>query len=194
MFSCPTSVSSIFPRAGGRGIRLRHTVAHHLKGIDGGCLLLLGLLQLLARFLIVFVAHQLLVVQALHTGIVGLHLTQVDVGQTHAALSTRELSHIGNHLHLRNDLALLHHVARLFHQLGNDTADLGFHVHLVAGFYLARNDGGLLQVALSGCELRIDNLLGLALLPEEHEGSDENQCDNCCDNQFAVLFHIFWFF
>ena len=56
------------------------------------------------------------------------------------------------------------------------------------------DDGGLLDTVLFRSELVVDGLLWLALLPEEHEGSDENQRDNRCDDQFAVLFHNYLVF
>ena len=127
-------------------------------------------------------------------GKVILHLTQIDVGQAHPALGTRQRAHVGDDFHLGYDLALLHTVARLLEQLGDDAADLGLDVHLIAWLYLASDDGGFLNVLPSRCELRIDHRLGLALLPEEHERSDENGGNDSCHNQLDVLLHTIFMF
>jgi hypothetical protein len=39
----------------------------------------------------------------------------------------------------------------------------------------------------------IDNSLWLTFLPEEYEGTDEDDCHDSGNDEFAVLFHIFLF-
>ena len=127
---------------------------------------------------------EFLVVEVLLALEIGLRLLQVDLSQAYTHFCTRELAHIGNHLYLGDDVASIDIVARHLVELGDDTRDLRLDVDLVARFDLTCDDGGLLDTVEFRGELVVDHFLGLALLPQEHEGSDENQRDNRCDDQF----------
>ena len=93
--------------------------------------------------------------------VVNLCLLQIDVSQTHTGLRTGKLSHVGNHLHLGDDLTLLHVLTSLLVNLGDDTRYLRLHVHLVTRFNLTRDNGGLLHLVHGGRKLTVHNFLGL---------------------------------
>ena len=123
-----------------------------------------------------------------------LGLLQVDVSQTYTALCRAELSHVRNNLYLGYHLASLHILTSLLVYIRDNTGDLWFHIDLIAGLYLTRDDGCVTQRIELGCKLAIHRFFGLALLPEEHERSNENQGNNGRDNQFAVLLHNYIIF
>ena len=153
---------------------------------------MLCLIQSLLALVVFIGRDEFLVIQVLLALVIYLGLFQINVCQAHTHLSRRELTHIGNHLHFRNHLSLLHKLSGFFQQFGDDTRDLRLHVYLVARFDLTCDDSGLLDAVQLRCELVVDNFLGLALLPEEHERSDENQRDNRSDDQFTVPFHNYF--
>ena len=150
---------------------------------------MLGLIQGLLTLVVLISRDELLIVKVLLALEVNLSLFQVNLCQSYTHLCRRELAHIRNHLHLGDHLSLLHILSWFLQQFSDDTRDLRFHVHLVARLDLTCDDRCLLDILHLRRKLVVDNFLGLAFLPEEHECSDENQSDNGCDNQFAVLFH-----
>ena len=104
-----------------------------------------SLVQRHLAFVILIGTDQLLVVEVLHTLEIGLGLLEVNFCQTHTHLSTRQLSHVRNHLDLGNHVASIDIVAWLLQQFRDDTRDLRLDIHLIARFYLTRDNGGFLD-------------------------------------------------
>ena len=151
---------------------------------------MLGLLQSLLALIIFISRYELLLVEVLLTLEICLRLFQVDFRQTHTHLGRAQLSHLRHHLHLGNHITRIHEITCLLVKFSDDTRNLRLDVDLITRLNLTCDNGRLLDVLRLWGELIVDDLLGLALLPQEHECSDENQRDNSSDNQFSVLFHI----
>ena len=168
----------------------RHAVADDLQGFHGGGVLFLGLLEGLGHLLEGLGAHELLVEQVLLAVVVGLGLLEVHLGQADAALGGAQLAHLGDDLELRDDLVLLDRLAGFLVQLGHDAADLGFHVHLVPGLDLARDDGGFGDGAHLGRQFLVLDLLRARTLEQVREGADDHGSHEEDGQDSTEFFHM----
>ncbi len=109
--------------------------------------LLLSLFHRLLYLIKLIGADQLLLEELLLATVVHLCLLQVDFGKAHTSLGRTELSHIRNHLYLGDNLARLNIITCLLAYLGDDTANLRLHVHLVARLNLTRDHGGFQNIS-----------------------------------------------
>ncbi len=145
----------------GTGVALRYAVAHHLEVVFGGNHFFSCLLQGLLHLVELVGAYQLLLEELFLAPIVYLCLLQVDASQAHTSLRRTELSHVWDYLYLGNHLASLNVIARLLANLGDDTANLWLHAHLVARFDFTRDDGGLQYICHLGSQLGVFHRLRL---------------------------------
>ena len=173
-----------------RCIRARNAIANHLQLVVGGGKFLACLTIVLRHFVVLVGGNVAFVEQRFHAVVVDFRLIGIDVGESDTRLCRRELLHIRNHFNFCDDFACLHHIARLFVDVGDDARNLRFYVYFVAWFDFSRDDGRAHDVLHFGCKLLIDNGLRLRLLPKENECSDEHEGNNRRKNQFKILFHI----
>ena len=148
-------------RAAGTGIAAGYAIAHDFQIVGGSFHLLSALVVGLERLLVFLTAHQALVIKDLLPLIVGLGLSDIDLGKANTGLSGTELVHVGDDLHLGDDFTLRDLVAGLFENFRDDARDLWLHADFVARLYLAGHNGGLADVAHLWLELFIDIGLGL---------------------------------
>ena len=145
-------------RATERGTVLGDTFLYNLQVILCRLNLLACLTGSQQGLFVFFVAHQLVVVELLHTCQVGFRLPSVHFRQPDTTLGRVQLSQFGDDLYLGYHFPLLHFLSRLLVYFGDDTRNLGLDFHFVARFNLSRSNGSLYQV---GRFYFLDVVLGL---------------------------------
>ena len=141
-------------RATERGTVLGDTFLYNLQVILCRLNLLACLTGSQQGLFVFFVAHQLVVVELLHTCQVGFRLPSVHFRQPDTTLGRVQLSQFGDDLYLGYHFPLLHFLSRLLVYFGDDTRNLGLDFYFVARFNLSRSNGSLYQVGRfysSGC-------------------------------------------